>query len=735
MSKSSRSALCAILSAALLCLVVAARPPVAAAAGPTGGVRTVAVTDATVTITGGLASSENPSVAIYALDPSQEPAAYASMSPIATTRARPDGTFSVTVPRYAAGVDRYDDKFLAVAGDTVLGDPVYPTDIRFRPANTSAYPRTDTIKGLSLADMTDDAEQLGVQHAGINVVVDFLMLKGPGGPGTYLTFDSGGQTYYFDKGQVTSLDRQVRALTSNGVIVNFILLLLKTGNPNSAWPILVDPDADQSQGTVFAFNTKTAEGVRYVRAAFEFLASRYERADEKYGRVTDFVVGNEVDAAWVWYQMGDQTLDRFVEYYGRALRLMYLAARRYYIDPRVYVSLELHWNSSANPDLPLRSYNGRDILDGLNATGKAEGDYPWNVAYHPYPEDLFNPRTWNDPDATNSFDSPDITFKNVQILPEYLRQPAQLFQGHQRHIILSEQGCNTPGDTLDDQKLQAACYAYAYYKIFFAGGIDAFNYHREVDHPAEGGLRLGLWTWDPDNPIVAGINMPGQPKYIHNVFKYIDTARSLDVTKFALPIIGITDWKQAIPNFDPAKLAVRDIPQELPASTTPATAVRSLADFENSSVDGWRAADNGNAAESVTSADAASGSGFLRVHFDADLAPNVTEAQVWRGADVVYNHPVDATSTPNLALDLRLPADTPAGNGPFQAQIRVYSADGHIAYGITQVAADGQWNPVTLDLSAWPQRSAINRIKVWIHGTGTAQWESHFDIDAVSLAR
>lgn len=709
-----------------------------AGVGRPTGVTRVEVGESTVKIAGKLASrasTDGVQVAIYALDVSQEASSYTSNTPIATVKPNPGGVFTATVPRFQGSTDLYDKKFLAVAqssaGDSVLGTAVYPTNVKFAAVNNYPYPATTSIKGLTISSMTDDTEQLGIQHADENVVLNALMLSGPGAPGTYLTFDSGGQTYYFNKAAVNSIDTQIRSMTENGDVVSIIVLLTNTSLP------LLFPGADTSQGTILAFNTKTAEGVRWVRAGFEFLASRYERADAEYGRADDFIVGNEIDTAWAWYNMGDQTLSDFTEYYDRALRMMYLAARKYYSSPRVYVSLENHWGQTADPTQPLRSYPGKDVLDALEATGNAEGDFPWNVAYHPYPENLSNPAVWNDPDANNSFTSPFITFKNIQELPAYMQQPQFLFKGQQRHIILSEEGCNTPSDSEADQQLQAACYAYAYYKIFFAGGIDAFNYHRDVDHPAEGGWKFGLWSWDPNEPLLAGNNMPGSPKYIYNVFKYIDTSRSLEVTNFALPIIGITSWKQAIPNFDPSRLAVRPIAQQLNASSGQQPVDETvLANFADGT-DGWRASDNANAVEDQPSAGPDPDTGLLRVHFDSGLSPISTDAFVWKGTDVVLANPLNACAQPNLDFDLRIPTPNAGqfkSGTTFEAQVRVYGPDGQMAEGTMPVDVSGHWSLLSFDLSKFSGCDSINRIKVLVHATSDDQWAGSFDLAQVGLS-
>ena len=227
----------------------------------------------------------------------------------------------------------------------------------------------------------------------------------------------------------------------------------------------------------------------------ELLTERYTRPDQRHGRAVGYIVGNEVDSAWVWQNMGDQPVERFVEYYGRALRIASSAARKAYEHARVYVSLDHMWAAPYRAGEPTRYYAGREILDRLAALGRDEGDFAWHVAQHPYPEDLFEPDFWNDTTATGDFDTARVTFKNLEVLPAYLRTAPMTYRGVLRRIILSEQGFHTPPGP-DGERLQAAAYAFAYYKVAFLDEIDSFILHRHVDHQQEGGLLLGLRRWD-----------------------------------------------------------------------------------------------------------------------------------------------------------------------------------------------------------------------------------------------
>jgi hypothetical protein len=184
---------------------------------------------------------------------------------------------------------------------------------------------------------------------------------------------------------------------------------------------------------------------------------------------------------------------------------------------------------------------GRDFLAEFARQIKSSGDIPWHVAWHPYPEDLGNPRAWADKHVTFDFDTSKVTFKNLEVLCRYLQRPEMLYQGRTRSIILSEQGFHTL-KAANGEELQAAAYAYAWEKCRHLPMVEAFILHRHVDHAKEGGLRLGLWTHKK------GTNCePDQQKRLYALFQQAGTAQWDQASEFALKVAGLTSWKDIAP--------------------------------------------------------------------------------------------------------------------------------------------------------------------------------------------
>jgi hypothetical protein len=271
-----------------------------------------------------------------------------------------------------------------------------------------------------------------------------------------------------------------------------------------------------------AFNTETEDGRAWLAGVMQFLADRLSGADEQHGRVVGYIVGNEVNSHWSWCNMGRVTLQEFADDYLVALRLVHGAVRQHSSWARVYVSLDHFWNMRPSAGDELQAFPGKKFIDYLARRCR---------------EDAAGSFDWNDASALSSAETPRITFKNLEVLTEYLRRPELLVDGRPRRVILSEQGFHTP-DGPGGEAIQAAAYCMAYRKVESLDGVDAFRLHRHVDHPHEGGLMLGLRRYVPNAAD------PRPAKLIYDCFRRADEPGWEKAFEFALPIVGIQDWAE-----------------------------------------------------------------------------------------------------------------------------------------------------------------------------------------------
>lgn len=439
------------------------------------------------------------------------------------------GASTISIPRWESSHDRIYSGFILIENGSKTS-PHFVDKFEGVAANRDAYPQAKSKKGLQV-QMLDDAIALGVKHAALNFNIGQMVKLIADSDD--LMWNSDGKTFHFDRGYIESIDNQVKPLSASGALVSLILLNYEGADTNRN-KILLHPHYDAScPNHLSAFNTSTPDGEAYFKACVEFLAARYSHNEYPHGRVANYIVGNEVNSHWQWANMGRISMETFARDYLRTVRISHTAVRKFSTSARVFISLEHHWNIRGGT--PEESFPGREFINYFNQLAKEQGDFDWNLAFHPYPENLFEPRTWNDKSATFDKNTPRITFKNLEMLTEYFCDKKLLFANRPRHIILSEQGFHSDG-TPKGELAQAAGYAYAYYKIDRLDGIDAFILHRHVDHPYEGGLNLGLWRRDP---------MTKKP--IYEVFKAADTPEWKKAFEFALPIIGIKSWKEIEP--------------------------------------------------------------------------------------------------------------------------------------------------------------------------------------------
>ena len=387
------------------------------------------------------------------------------------------------------------------------------------------FPQTPDKKGLSV-QMVPDAISLGIHHATVNVSLGALMTSPKNGAST------------INANYARSIESQVKSLSDAGVVVYLILLAYPTHDAAKD-ALLLHPKAKADQKyTIAAFNTATSEGIANYRRLVAFLAERFSGAHPEAGRAWGYIIGNEVNSQWLWYNLDRMSMAGVVSEYEKAVRAAHEEIAKHSAHARVYLSFDHHWNTSMPNISDQEAYRGRDFLDAFAKLARERGDFEWHVAHHPYADNLGNPRTWLDKDAWPTDDSPHITFKNLEVACRHMQQPELLWQGAPRRIILSEQGIHCLA-TPDGETLQSAGFAYAWEKIARQPLIDAFIWHRHVDHAREGGLRVGLWTFKPGT-----ISEPDRKRPLYDLFRKAGTPEWPQAAAFALPIVGLKSWDE-----------------------------------------------------------------------------------------------------------------------------------------------------------------------------------------------
>ena len=431
-------------------------------------------------------------------------------------------------------------------GDTyqAISAPIYVTNPGDVASFTEEYPEAMSKKGLLIElDMLGDAMELGVRHTTINIPYHHII-------GGNLKYHYNGKDYYFNEELIASYDKMISSFSNKGIIVTAILL----NGWNDAHPELHEAGlAKSSSAFYYGFNVSTPEGYETTRALFSFMAERYSGADYKHGRVSNWIVGNEVNNNKNWNYVGPMDLASYTKLYEKNFRVAYTAIKSRSKNARVFFSTDYEWKKQ-NTNL---QYAAKDFIDLFNAGISAEGNIEWGLAYHPYPYPMTEPEFWDDDQTgmvNETFESPVVNFKNLHVLTDYFQQAHMRTAGGQvRHIILSEEGFTS--DSISRGKvydIQAAAFAYAYYLVDNNPYIDAFILNRQVDAitEVETSCAFGLWTVDMSRPdkVIAVM-----PKNIYQVFKHIDTRKSLRYSEFAKSIVGISDWSEVIPGFDPEK--------------------------------------------------------------------------------------------------------------------------------------------------------------------------------------
>ena len=235
-------------------------------------------------------------------------------------------TSPARVPRFDGVRDRLYSGFAVVrlSGQSreTVGAIRFVEDLDQLSLHREPHPKPGTKKGLQL-QMVDDALALGIRHCTLNFNLAGLIQLQP--QPDSLRWEMDGRTYHFSRRYLDSLP--VKRLSDAGVVVNLILLHYLGRTEVDAF--MKHPRCDPATPhRLTAFNTATADGLRHYQAALEFLAHRYSGTNSAHGRVWGYIVGNEVNAHWEWYNLGPATRAEVAADYLRTVRVTHTAVRQ-----------------------------------------------------------------------------------------------------------------------------------------------------------------------------------------------------------------------------------------------------------------------------------------------------------------------------------------------------------------------------------------------------------------------
>ncbi|MGQ8337478.1 DUF5722 domain-containing protein [Sunxiuqinia sp. A32] len=379
-----------------------------------------------------------------------------------------------------------------------------------------------------------DLDELGISSVTVNIRFATFMYSEPAND--RIAYSYNGKDYYFGTKAVERLDATLLETAKRNIIVAAILLVNKAEQcPDpKIGKLLQHPDMDPA-GNYSMPNMTTPESVDCYAAALDFLASRYSRPDKKYGRVHHWIIHNEVNMGTEWTNMGKRTELVFMDTYIKSMRMCYNIARNYNPHSEVMISVTKQWLWKSAP----RFYLVKNLMDILLDYTRVEGDFQWGMANHPYPQSLFEPKTWLDTKAQFHFDTPIITFKNLEVLDAWIKLPEVLYKGkYKRTLWLSENGTNSRTYSEKDLEEQAAGLAYAWKKIEKLDGIDGIQWHNWIDSRREYGLRIGLRRFPDDE------TEPMGKKPVWYVYQAAGTNNEDEVLNPYKKTIGISEWDE-----------------------------------------------------------------------------------------------------------------------------------------------------------------------------------------------
>lgn len=384
-----------------------------------------------------------------------------------------------------------------------IGKPEYIDDISPLSERDYTYPQFTSKKGLQV-QLTSDAQLIGIKHTVITVSLSDLVSENKEKSDTFIFGD---KEYFIDRTSLSMLDYRIKTLTDAGIHIYMNLILtFDTSAPES----LYYPDAVNNTSTAYALNVSDPSCVTRAAAYIYYLTSRYTDDTGLYGFCGSFIIGYEVNNQSASNNAGIDNRTAYMTACATLLRTADTAARLAYSGARIYTSVSNVWRTE---DDGAGLIGAREYLSFL---AEYCPDVPFGVSINPYPSLLKMTDYWNDEFATDADTTEIVSMKNLSVFTDFLKTDKMLLTiGSPRRALVGEFGLDGKAGT-ESETVQAAGYALAYFTAANNDLIEAFVWHRHVDHSGEPGLSYGIYSSSEQ------LLSPRREKKIRSVIAAID---------------------------------------------------------------------------------------------------------------------------------------------------------------------------------------------------------------------
>ena len=345
---------------------------------------------------------------------------------------------------------------------------------------------------------------------------------------------------------------------------------------------------------------------------------------------------------------------------------------------------------------------------------KHASDIPFGVSINPYPSSLSMGAYWTDEKAVDSIDSEYVTMKNIDVLTDYLKETKNLVNGSARKVVISEFGISGEINT-ESEKLQAAAYAYAYYTAENNPLIEAFIWHRHVDHIAEYNLNYGLYS-------SSELALDGKDKkLIHKVFSVVDTTNSdKSVLNDLLNYLPIKSFDDLISEHSVIREYYTVIAKETLLKKEYWNE-KTLFDF-SSSLYSFYPTDNSEYIEAITE----NGIGYMRI-------VNLMQTSIeYMGAGIRIDDFGKIHGKNFLTVKMRVISTTSTND--FSLIIMGNDSESPVMLNCNSTVSSNEWVTLTFDISDISKLNLENcMIKLWVRSDTSKTEQVLLDVASISL--